>query len=1313
MADTKYDEEGFVQQEFDQIRVYDAPMVAISQMFEGEASWRSIKDTFLNPEKLSPSERDSFVGRIKESVGGNPLTNAVIDVALNPFVWFLFMTTPAAGPAMKATGKVFTGLAKKAVDSEGADYFKYVIGKYSPLQTLGLLNAHQYGAGTPLPAVLYSLTSRLSQLTRKDLLQTRGPMAEAIEGVKKKFGVKSLDSLHPDAAPPDVWAKVDGEMISLKDYLKKFTVYADMYSRGMHKTVNRKVGTIAPRRWLKYRATGDKDFMTAEVHPKTASRIEDITAEIDPLTAQIARDKAAGQPSTTRIRNLTSHKKKRLALINRVLKLEGKPPIGLEHNFEGITTGYKSKGLSKPLDEGLPLKTSYLSKQVHPLDPKGLSAKWLEQEGFLPLLSTGRQQMKGRYVDMFGDVKKWEESGGKVLEHDKEKLTRIWMSLSRGVERADKVEISNILSRELVGHVEPKTLKILVDSFTAGSSAGKPFKPKIEFSEFQKLLVGLRQVDDLDNYMPRNVWTTIENRGGQPFKSRSDSSHIGVKGRDPEISGRVNERRLEDPTFDSDDLQVLAREYEKKGIPNKSLDGQMEKSINYESLSGQAKGGKLQVMNLDWLTSFRKYLKSTRNDVALHIDPIDDQIKLAVDRHSDLGKTLYESAKPGTEVAKYAEFRGHANRYEAMKYVADAMRNVDGAMARSGGTRAANYVMDTLLERIRGNNPMRDLVSEIATLRGKEVSGKIANSNFMKQVEKMGGPGEKFIRNLRNFSETELTSENASGLGRGVTKLFYASHLGVNPASAALNLMQPLMFTASWAGMPAMVKAYGQAFKQYFGYIQARLKLGLRADPITVDDLRAKHFRLSNVATKDRPDGIDLLDIRKTDYELMDAQAFAGASQRSGGWDFWATEMPLKLFTHTEIFNRVVTGEAILAKSMQAGKLGGLGKMKPSGAYATISKSAKEEIDFTENVMGMVQNTQFGSDLINSPKAFQDSFFGIPWVRQFFTFPVRTLTAWTDTAPMINQGRRTWGLTGFETQGRHSAMMHDLMRMMGTSAVLYEAGKNVAGIDLSRGLTAQTMYDSTIVGPALLEDRRDLAYNLPLSPALDIVLDSANAITSDDRSLLGSLLPRFVPGGIAGFRALNMAPPLTKKDGWLGGLQRESADWGAMNEQGQIPIYREDGGLKEYRSAARTVLGGLGFNSYIFNEDKALNKFLIANRQGIVDERRKYLDAALNNNMGKAAVIKKNFEKRFKFPLSVSKSQLEGAIQLREVPLKERMYQRITPQFRPKVRPYLAERLDTLKSRTAEELDLSTAQKARTLPSSFDGNPDVYDLITD
>ena len=1303
--EVEYDEEGMIGKDFDQIRVYDAPMVALTQMFSNQSSWKSIKDTFLNPDKLSPAERDSFTGRLKRSLGDNPLTNSVIDVALNPFVWFLFLTTPAGSQALKSGGKVFTGLGKKAIDSEGAEFIKYAIGRYSPLQTIGLLNAHQIGAGTPLTSVLSSITSRANQLTKIDTQTIQPVVTEQLAAISRKFGV-AVESFDPNRAP-HAMALIQGQEMTLKEYLHKFNAYADIQMRGLHKDVVRKVGTIAPPRTVEIRVGSKKHYIS--VNPEDGTKIDDLIHNKDTISLDITNAIKEGKDPQGLIRVLEKYEKTEKSILQDLMAKSNIDAGDLTPELVKVSRVSGKSKLDRTATGDDPLELFTKSETVEALDPSNISGQWIDREGFRSLLDASREQMNRRYVDMFGDVKKYAETG--VLEFDRNKIKRIFSSLSKS---QNSVEFSDILSRELVGYIDPNDFEIILKGIKDN---------KLSEDKLTDLLIGLRGLDDLDNYMPRNVYTMATNSPGAGVSKRSMDSAVlprNIKRDASRMSGRVYERNLKDPVIDSDDLMVLSDDYERlvgDQLARQKLRDKVNNARRFEeSVPLTAENGRAMVMNLDFWNSYQKYLKSTRNDLVLHIDEIDDQIRNAF--KGDLGRSIGQYVRAGASKTDpdRVSLKGFSNRYEAIEYITRGLRNVDdmGLRAEKGAAKGADYVHDILIERIRGNLPLNDAISQYATLQAKEMSGRMANSSFMKAVERSNETAGKFVKNLRKFATDDLTESGASAAGRGLTQLFYASHLGLNLGSAALNLMQPLLYTASWIDPKSLAGAYGRAIKQYYGYIQERIPMGIRPDPLQVEALRKKHFRLSSIATKDRPDGVDLLDILQTDFELIDQQAFAAASgqKKMGGASFWATEMPLKLFSHTELFNRLVTGEAIVGQSIKAGRLKGIGDYS-RGVHRAIASSDEDIINFTENVNQTVQNTQFGSNLINSPQAFQDSFLGISWVRQFFTFPVRTLTAWTDTAPMINQGRRTWGLTGFETQGRASAMMHDLMRMMGTSAVVYEVGKNALDIDLSRGLAGQTLYESTIIGPALIEDQRNLAYNLPMSPAVDIFFDATNALTDEDKSILGTLAPRFIPGGIAMSRFFKSLPalPLTGKGQPFRGIQQQSADWTAMNEQGQIPIYRQDGSLLEYRSAARTVLGGLGFDSYMFKEDQALNKFLISNRQEIINERRKYMDAVLNNDMGKASKVKANFEKRFKFPLSVSKAQVDSAIQMREVPLKERMYNRITPDFRAKVRPYLIDRLDTLKSRSAEELDLSTAQKARVLPSTFDRDNETLDML--
>ncbi|MBV70959.1 MAG: hypothetical protein CMH52_06365 [Myxococcales bacterium] len=1305
----EFDEEGFVAGSFDPVKVYDAPMVALSQMFEGEASFRSLRDTLMDPASLSPAERDSYVSRLKESLGNNPLSNAFLDIALNPFVWLMFVTSPAAGKALKATGEVFTGKMARKV-SEGKEYFEYVTGNYTPLASLGLLNAHQLGAGTPLPSILESAATRIKTLTTRDIMVELPAKKEALEKISAKFGVR-VNSFDPDEAG-NAFATINGESVSLKEYLKKFNIYAYVQSAGLNKDVVRK-NVIVGQNVKLMLFSGGKD-VSYTLTPRQAEALSKFNADEILLRQKINKAREAGELEEASL--LISNLRKNFSSKKDYLKNN----VGVTEDIDSAKRLVMSpiRDSVLPYPDDIPLRPFVEAKKISAIDPEDISGRWLRREGLMPLLNQRRDLMKARYVEMFGDVKTFERTG--ELKYDDNKLLRIFRSLSSGLAGKSAEEISSVLSKEFQGSVGPDGYRKILKAMTPDADDLQ----KMTLDEFKDILRTVRsESDDLDNYMPRNVWTYVEDGGN--IRNPTNSIRVSKENRAADLSGRASERQsLDNPIFDSQDLAVLKDDYAARGLSSSELDDAFRRSRNYEIEVVPTKENAIgQVMNLDYDQSYSRYMKQTRNDVVLHIDDAAKDAFILRAKGLPSWNQMLKSARPGAERIAERNILGGVDagrtRYDYLRFASDAIAGVPDRTRRRGGERTSEYIMGTLVNRMRGAVPLRDVLSEEISIKAMDAAKAMADSKAFRALERAGGIPASFVQSLRRYGDMTLDEAGGGGVGRGLTTLFYGSHLGFNLGSAVLNLMQPLMYAAAWMDPDVMIKAYGQGLKQYFGYIGERIKMPLRADALEVEELRKKHFRLSNVANSEAPGGVDLLDIRKTDFELIDSEmhkADIGLDRTRGGFAsgvrFWGSEVPMKLFTQSELFNRVVTGEAMLGQLIKSGRAGSL-KRSPTGAYQVVGgKSEFADIEVASNVRQMVQNTQFGSDLINSPQLFQNSGFGIPWVRQFFSFPVRTLTTLTDTTPMVNNGRRTWGVLGFKTENAMAARLHDLSRMMGTSAILYEAGKNLAGVDLSRGLAGQALFESTIVGPVLTAPDSEVAYALPMPPAVSVIKDASQAIMDEDTSIIGTLAPRFVPGGIALSRFLNALPRVADPKGFFGGLQRESADWGNMNPQGQVPIYRKDGSLLEYRSAARTILGGLGFNSYMFRTDQELNAFLVKNRQGIINERRKYMDAMLANNMSKAAKIKANFEKRFKFPLSVSKVQVERALQLREVPLKERMYQRLQPEFRPIARPYLEERLETLKSRTPEELDLSTAEKARVLPSTFD-TFDPFAAVTD
>ena len=155
-----------------------------------------------------------------------------------------------------------------------------------------------------------------------------------------------------------------------------------------------------------------------------------------------------------------------------------------------------------------------------------------------------------------------------------------------------------------------------------------------------------------------------------------------------------------------------------------------------------------------------------------------------------------------------------------------------------------------------GVMPLNDFLGNTALNYSQRFLKSIVDSPFMDNVSGMNNSARNFVGSLRTFANKDLHSSEGASVGRGITGMFYASTLGLNVGSAALNLFQPMLFAQAWTGMDNMAKGYAEGIKQYFGYIQDRVKLpvlkALNSDQMEqVEDLRRKHFRLSDVNGED------------------------------------------------------------------------------------------------------------------------------------------------------------------------------------------------------------------------------------------------------------------------------------------------------------------------------------------------------------------------------------------------------------------------------------------------------------------------------
>lgn len=171
--------------QFNPITVYDAPSIMLGQFIDGEVTARGLRNTFVAPSRLSPSERQTLGERVMASTGGSPLAKAAADIALNPLTWLMFVTSPAGASAVRRGTGLFTNYAASVVkDSAFLRPF------------LNILDAIP---GAHLDVHLTEVTKKRAEWYNTVGSQTRSPLSIELE---RRFG-------HSDTRILTGQAKVD------------------------------------------------------------------------------------------------------------------------------------------------------------------------------------------------------------------------------------------------------------------------------------------------------------------------------------------------------------------------------------------------------------------------------------------------------------------------------------------------------------------------------------------------------------------------------------------------------------------------------------------------------------------------------------------------------------------------------------------------------------------------------------------------------------------------------------------------------------------------------------------------------------------------------------------------------------------------------------------------------------------------------------------------------------------------------------------------------------------------------------------------
>lgn len=543
---------------------------------------------------------------------------------------------------------------------------------------------------------------------------------------------------------------------------------------------------------------------------------------------------------------------------------------------------------------------------------------------------------------------------------------------------------------------------------------------------------------------------------------------------------------------------------------------------------------------------------------------------------------------------------------------------------------------------ITGNYRTDHLTSYAALMGAKRTMGALADSFVGKTIESFGERGKGFVQDMRKWADPTLGATQVGESLATMARFLYATHLSFNAAAAMLNLTQPFLLASNVTGGKNIAVGYARALKEEFGYLSERASQGFkRLGPIEHDELLAKHFKYY----KEMGIGPDA-------FSTADAVSFrrelTGHSDR--GW-FSRTffERGMAGFQTAERINRNVTAHAL------------------EGLYSDLGLVPAGE-GFLQDVRTVIRQTQFGGGKENTPVAFLTGDSSInrlgpvlanPLGRMFLPFMTRSFTGQFSEIPRLGEGLRTWGLTGITTSSRGAAIAHDWLRMMGNSAVLYEVGKNAFGVDLSGALgfaaSTQLLGGQRVMGGDSV---------VPIPPVIDILADSVKAVTTEDQDLWARTAARLVPGGLGLQRVLGTLPRASAIPG-VAGLQRSFVDWGSPSSDGSVPMYDGKGSLVGYDTPASIVMRGLGVDMGQYRQAGELDGYLVKQRDLLVGYRRDAIDRIMNNDMAGFRQVADEYTRRTGMPLTISKSQMQGQVKLREVGRPERMIDRLPEDVRP------------------------------------------------
>jgi hypothetical protein len=1216
---------------FDPVRSYDAPLVFLTQLFDDEANWQSFRRTFFEPSGLSPQERDSFASRWKDRTGRNPVTNAAIDIATNPLVWLGFLTSPAgAGAVIGQTGRLF---AKSIRASQGPHILK----------TLG-------------------------QLLRNT------PGEEAVRDISKTIHDLQLDWQASVGAAQDNFSRLNG----LKHHLNLDRLAVS--NPGKADDMKRALWAI----WGKL-AGIDQNIQRADTRfvPRMFAQVRD-------AKGNLVREADVGETMGLDVW------KKLLKDHEQLIREKGGLVGELRHGDRTFTvrSGRLREGEWASVNFGGELEERWVGSRVLDEVIDGTPGARALYESIQK--ATERRGIRLLLKDEV--LENYDRIGRKALDGDirelvdDQKVLRMWTGNAEvtmlGRFPGETGWMQSLLGREAriaihQGHMTETQFLEAVRNAAGDSFRTGRYMPRNTTTWWGRTadLKSLRKRAELTGAGDNEFAVRTSYSGGRIRPLEDDAVDLAYRklryGEAISASGRSVPLEAFGPKWDIQSLN----EFERLFGPSRKVRELKRHAVNAVD-HAVAQGNPAPLKTIDPIAQLLKYQNDTAVDIATLVNAPSREVieaqKQLFRQAIEEGRTVQVHRKAPGSFKKAAE-RGLLD-YAVMDGNTPAPAGgwnnawvLEQTSIMLGDRRARDLLVDTGIPYALGRMRTDHALTRYAVQSGQAMAGWLTENPFGKWLGAQGDLGRKLMHRLKYFADQPSDRFVPQVLG-DTTRYLYGTHLGLNFGSVILNLQQPWLHLQGYVGAKNVALGYGDAMKIMGNYLRRRAGVAPKIDAEARRGLLREAIR-DVVGPGPADDILDATGILGHAVDDLDRLAFQQTQGRRGGVLKWmVTDAPLFMFEKAEWLNRLTS--IMSTRHLHAARTG-----LTAGEFAAARGTRYR--NWLADAKVMAEETQFGSGPLNTPLLFMgrkgggalESALANPLMRQFQTFALRAPTSFFYVGPQLGKTRTLRlpflpeGEKLFWKGGREIPWwLGDGLRMAGMSALIYEVGKNLMGVDFSRGGFHSAMTD-VFGGQRFVRGEEGLPFNAP--PVASLAHGYLTGIFGGQTDLLKESIQRTVPFGIGLSRFMGILPNQKAQvhDKAMArlpsSLQRTYADWEHRSPDGKVPVYKGTGELVDFQDPIELTFRGLGVDIQRHKHAGDFDHFLSKNRDAIIQARQLYLNAIEANNISKAQRIAARFQKKFGIPLTVSRRQLKAYQRKRSIPRTERMLDRMPTEARP------------------------------------------------